>query len=141
MAERKIKVAETAEATEEAAVKSPTAAAPLAAPQPKPVPEVQPPAIMLANAVAPSVPHNETGTRLLDEKGDEISWTDALEYPGPDDPGVLVTVTQRIYREFTHLGATTKTTQLLYPAGARVTKAEANRLKAEIVPPPAPAGG
>lgn len=155
MAERKSKVADgneepkaTAKATET------TAAAPLEAPQPKPRAEQPEPLSTAPNAVAPTAPYSDSETRLLSETGEPLSLEDFLEYPAEDaprhevehpqirvtDPKRLVTVTQRVFREYTHPNTTTKVTQLLYNKGARITKAEADRLSAEAMPPPNGAG-
>lgn len=128
-------------AAEEAKAPAATKVAPIDAPQPKPVPPIEPSPFTAANAVTPHAPFNEEGTRLLDEQGEECTFDECLSYPGPDDPGILVTVIKRVYREYTPLNARTKVTQLLYPEGARITKDEAKRLKQEVVPPPAQAGG
>lgn len=160
MAERKTRAAEQAEAAEtpvkaaEAPVKTTSpAASPLEGPQPK-KPELKDPPIMPSSSIAPHAPYSDQGTRLLGESGDELTLADFLAFPEDDAPRHeaehpqimakdyqrLVTVTQRVYREYTPLGARTKVTQLLYTPGARITKGEAERLSTEAMPPPRGAG-
>lgn len=82
-----------------------------------------------ANAAQRSVP-GSNHIRLLDEDGNDVDIEDVFE--GPDGPSMFVTTRMRLYQEFTYPKASTKTTQLLYPRGARVTLAEAERFKASV---------
>jgi hypothetical protein len=141
VAERKSKASEPSKVEEETSISEPSAkkaepsAAPMEAPQPKPEPEPEPPLPLGPNSVAPIAPITSEGTRLLGEDGEEVDIKDCLEYPGPDDPGILVTVNRRIYREYTHPHSVTKMIQLVHPKGAIITKADAQRLRAEQNPP------
>lgn len=84
-----------------------------------------------ANAAQRSVP-GSNHVEILDEDGGAVAIDDLFDAKDPTDPSVFVTVKQRVYQVFTYPGARTPTTQLLYPAGARVTVAEAERVKATL---------
>jgi hypothetical protein len=84
-----------------------------------------------ANAAQRSVP-GSNHVKILDEDGGAVDLDDLFDAKDPSDPSVFVTVKRRVYQVFTYPGARTPTTQLLYPAGARVTMVEAERVKASL---------
>lgn len=149
MAERKTKAAEE-KADETSAgeqAKAPpkartAAAAPLAAPEPKETLRPEPSAFHQPNATMPHLPHQASQPALLNADGKEISPDDVLTYPDPKvDPSAMVTVNQRVFRRYVREGTTTSVTDLAYPAGARISTAEANRFRAEFTPASQDAGG
>jgi hypothetical protein len=82
-----------------------------------------------ANAAQRSVP-GSNHVRLVDDQGNDVAADDIFN--DPDGPSMFVTTKSRVYQEFTYPGARTVTTQLLYPAGARVTLAERERFLAGL---------
>jgi hypothetical protein len=135
VAERKSRSADKPEDTEAEKVppEAPaTAAAPLTAPPvKKETPELAP-TMATPNAVTPHVFAADNTVRLLADDGSELTVDDLFDYPTLNKPGTLARVRQRVYREYTHPGAKTKTTQLLYPANALVSIFEAEKVKAEL---------
>lgn len=134
MAERK---PSKAKAEEETAAEKPASsesaaseAAPLQAPQ---APPVQVDVTRKSASPAGVTPHAfvDATSRLLDADDNEISVDDLFDYPTQDRPGTVVTVRQRVYREYTRPGESTATRQLMYPAGATLSIFEAERVKAE----------
>lgn len=77
--------------------------------------------------------HNPVGStfmRLFGEDGKDIDPADL--FTAPDGPATTVMVRERVYQEFRYPGATTPTSQLLYPAGAVVPIDQAERVKASV---------
>jgi hypothetical protein len=84
-----------------------------------------------ANA-ALMTPSGSAHVRLLGDDGDDIDPESIFEFPSGESPSTLAKVKTRIYQEFRYPGASTKTTQLMYPEGAMVPVQEAMRVREEL---------
>lgn len=84
-----------------------------------------------ANAAQRSVP-GTSHVQVVDEDDNEIAIDDLFTTKDPADPSVYVQTKRRVYQVFNYPGTRTQTRQLLYPAGARVTVFEAERVKAAL---------
>lgn len=87
-------------------------------------------------AVAPNVvtgqaPPAGPATHLVDDKGDPLTAEELLEYPQMLNRGALVRVKRRVYQVGEYRGE--RTVLLRYPAGAMISLAEAEQLKADLV--------
>lgn len=111
---------------------APSSAAPLEAPVKRSRTAPPAPQMEAAGATAPQAAMNDLAVRLFTADGAELRIEDVFEYPSMANPGALVRVNQRVYRESSHRGAKTKTTQLMYPEGALISIFEAERVKAEL---------
>jgi hypothetical protein len=132
-------------ATSDAAQK--TDAAPLSAPKESPRRLGNPDSstnFVAANAALRSVP-GANHKRLHDIDGNDVDPETVFEFPPAESPSILATVRQAVYEEYLPYGATTtRTSHLLYPAGAQVPVdqavkvREAFRVQAEEPDPVAP---
>lgn len=82
-----------------------------------------------AAAVLSSAPGNQH-VQLVDAQGGEVDVADL--FADEDPPSTMKVVTQRVYQQFQYPGASTVTTHLLYPAGARVSREVADRLTTAV---------
>jgi hypothetical protein len=109
-------------------------ASPLDAPQPKadkPVPAST--SRVAASAAAFSIA-GDNHVRIIDEDGNTVDPADMFDDP---DPHVsFVTARTRLYEEFTQTNSTRLTTRLLYPAGARVPRDRADKVRAAVAEGP-----
>lgn len=106
----------------------PPAAAPVTAPQGRKTRTPDP-----AKTVEPSAAMRETpGTHvaLVGHDGRELGPDDLFADPGAHMTHMLTS--RRIYQQFRYPGTDTVTTQLLYPANARVTRDHAEHVKATL---------
>lgn len=67
---------------------------------------------------------------LVDDEGKTIDFESALDTG--DGTQTYVTVTKRINEKFTTPGSVRTQTRLLYPAGARLTREQAEEMKAAV---------
>jgi hypothetical protein len=141
VAERKTKAEAKTEAAAEDTTNDKTAratsataetdAAPLDAPEPRPRKLGHPDSstnFVAANAALRSPP-GSNHVRLLDASGADVDPESVFEFPPSESPSMMATVNRQVFQEFTYPEASTPTTQLLYPAGARVPVEQALKLR------------
>lgn len=75
----------------------------------------------------------ENHVQMVDEHGQAVSPQDLFTDPG--GPQTFVTAKQRVYEQFTYPHSSQRTQRLFMPAGQRVNRGEAERIKAALTGP------